>query len=145
MIILNSFHWICYLGFTAVTEHSWFTVKPAFNGHPCPPPPQKKCTLYRGGQSLKVFQSKLVFKLILPDIVWPLLTGGRYSEVNVNTVLTVSVNRLQLYFDWQVWIYLLTGLTFSVNRLQLYFDWHVWQSLLTGCNCILIARFDCIC
>jgi hypothetical protein len=49
----------------------------------------KKWLLYRGGWSLEVFQSKLVLELVWPDLVWPLLTGGRYSEVAVSTGLTV--------------------------------------------------------
>jgi hypothetical protein len=31
----------------------------------------------------------LVLKVAWPDLGWPLLTGGRYSEVAVNTGLTV--------------------------------------------------------
>jgi hypothetical protein len=50
----------------------------------------KKWPLYRGGQSLEVFQSKMFLKLIWPDIVRPLLTGGHYLEVTVYTGLTVS-------------------------------------------------------
>ncbi len=38
---------------------------------------------------MEVFQKKLVLKLVWPDFVWPLLTGGRYSEVAVSTGLTV--------------------------------------------------------
>jgi hypothetical protein len=34
------------------------------------------------------FQSKLVSKLAWPDLGWQLLTGGRCSEVAVNTGLT---------------------------------------------------------
>jgi hypothetical protein len=49
----------------------------------------KKWQLYRVGRSLQVFQSKLVLKVAWPDLGWPLLTGGRYSEVAVNTGLTV--------------------------------------------------------
>jgi hypothetical protein len=49
----------------------------------------KKWPLYRVGRSLQVFQSKLVLKVAWPDLGWPLLTGGRYSEVAVNTGLTV--------------------------------------------------------
>jgi hypothetical protein len=45
--------------------------------------------LYRGGCSVKGFQSKLELKLAWLDFVLPLLTGGRYSEVAVNTDLTV--------------------------------------------------------
>jgi hypothetical protein len=48
----------------------------------------KKWPLYRGGRSVEGFQSKLVSKLAWPDFVRPLLTGGRYSEVAVNTGLT---------------------------------------------------------
>ena len=40
---------------------------------------------------IKVFQSKLVSKLAWPDLAWPLLTGGRCSEVAVNTGLTLTV------------------------------------------------------
>jgi hypothetical protein len=47
--------------------------------------------LYRGGRSVEGFQSKLVSKLAWPDFVRPLLTGSRYSEVAVNTGLTVLV------------------------------------------------------
>ncbi len=32
-----------------------------------------------------------VLKLVWPDFVWPLLTGGHYSEVVVNTGLIVYV------------------------------------------------------
>ncbi len=42
----------------------------------------KKWPLYRGGRSVEGFQSKLV---------WPQLTGGHYSEVAVNTGLTVII------------------------------------------------------
>jgi hypothetical protein len=51
----------------------------------------KKWLLYRGGRSVEGFQSKLVSKLAWPDFVRPLLTGGRYSEVAVNTGLTVCL------------------------------------------------------
>ncbi len=50
---------------------------------------QKKRPFYRGGRSLEGFQLKLVLELVWPDLVWPLLTGGRYSEVAVSTGLTV--------------------------------------------------------
>ena len=40
----------------------------------------KKWPLYRVGRSLQVFQSKLVLKKAWPDLGWPLLTGGRYSD-----------------------------------------------------------------
>ncbi len=52
----------------------------------------KKWPLYRVGRSLQVFQSKLVLKVALRDLGWPLLTGGRYSEVAVNTGLTVETS-----------------------------------------------------
>jgi hypothetical protein len=48
-----------------------------------------KSVLYRGGRSLEVFQSKLVIKIVWPELGWSLLTGGSYSEVAVNTGLTV--------------------------------------------------------
>ncbi len=51
--------------------------------------PPKKWPFYTGGWCLEVFQSKLVFQLVWPDLVWPLLKGGRYSEVAANTGLTV--------------------------------------------------------
>jgi hypothetical protein len=51
--------------------------------------------LYRGGRPVEGFQSKLVSKLAWPDFVRQLLTGGRYSEVAVNTGLTV----LTFHFD----------------------------------------------
>jgi hypothetical protein len=54
----------------------------------------KKWRLYRDGRSVEGFQSKLVSKLAWPDFVRPLLTGGRYSEVAVNTGLTVFVKSL---------------------------------------------------
>jgi hypothetical protein len=56
----------------------------------------KKWPLYRVGWSLQVFQSKLLLKVAWPDLGWPLLTGGRYSEVAVNTGLTVFVKH-ELY------------------------------------------------
>ncbi len=49
----------------------------------------KKRPLYRGDRSLEGFQLKLVLKLVWPELVRPLLTGGRYSEVVVSTGLTV--------------------------------------------------------
>jgi hypothetical protein len=63
------------------------TVKPVYNNHPW-------WLLYRGGRSLDVFQSKLVFEL-----GWPLLTGGHYSEVAINTGLTVQLNSVVLNLD----------------------------------------------
>ena len=48
----------------------------------------KKCVV-QGGRSLEVFQSKLVIKIVWPELGWSLLTGGSYSEVAVNTGLTV--------------------------------------------------------
>ncbi len=65
------------------------TVKPTYNSHPGGP---KKWPLYRSGRSLEVFQSKLFLKLVWPDLFWPLLTDGHYSEVVVNTGLTVLSN-----------------------------------------------------
>jgi hypothetical protein len=53
---------------------------------------QKKWPLYRGGRSVEGFQSKLVSRLACPDFVRPLLTGGHYSEVVINTGLTVQSN-----------------------------------------------------
>ena len=53
----------------------------------------KKWLLYRRCRFLEVFQSKLVLKLVWPDLVWSLLTGGRYSEVVINTGLTVVYTR----------------------------------------------------
>jgi hypothetical protein len=51
--------------------------------------PQKsgRCTELAG--LYRFFQLKLVLKVAWPDLGWPLLTGGRYSEVAVNTGLTV--------------------------------------------------------
>ncbi len=49
----------------------------------------KKRPLYRGGRSLEGFQLKLVLELVWLGLVWPLLTGGRYSEVAISTGLTV--------------------------------------------------------
>ena len=51
----------------------------------------KKWPWYRVGLSLQVFQSKLVLKVAWPDLGWPLLTGGRYSEVAVSSGLTVYI------------------------------------------------------
>ncbi len=53
---------------------------------------QKKWPLIKSGRSVEGFQSKLVSKLARPDFVRPLMTGGRYSEVAVNTGLTVQSN-----------------------------------------------------
>ena len=52
----------------------------------------KKWPLFICGPSGEVSQSKLVSKLAWPDFVWPLFTGGHYSEVAVNTGLTVIIN-----------------------------------------------------
>ncbi len=57
----------------------------------------KKWPLYNVGRSLQVFQSKLVLKVAWPDLGWPLLTGGRYSEVAVNTGLTVCPIGIEEY------------------------------------------------
>jgi hypothetical protein len=51
----------------------------------------KKWSLFRVGRSLQVFQSKLVLKVAWPDLDWTLLTVGHYSEVAINTGLTVLV------------------------------------------------------
>jgi hypothetical protein len=39
----------------------------------------------------------LVLKLLGRDLEWPLLTGGRYSEVVVSTGLTVFKNTFKKY------------------------------------------------
>jgi hypothetical protein len=54
----------------------------------------KKWPLYRGGQSVEGFQSKLVSELAWPDFVWPLLTGSCCSEVAVNTGLTSHLKKI---------------------------------------------------
>jgi hypothetical protein len=53
--------------------------------------PQKsgRCTELAG--LYRFFQLKLVLKVAWPDLGWPLLTGGRYSEVAVITGLTVFI------------------------------------------------------
>ncbi len=75
----------------------------------------KKWSLYIGGRSVKVVQSKFVSKLawpdlVWPDLVWPLLTGGRCSEVAVNIGLTV------LWFiksDHKIWLITVTMISLS--------------------------------
>ena len=64
------------------------TVKPVYNGHPWDP--QKAAVVWRWqlfrGSSYKT-------RVLMWDIWgsgWPLLTGGRCSEVAVNTGLTVQ-------------------------------------------------------
>jgi hypothetical protein len=47
--------------------------------------------LYIDGRSLEGFKSKLILNLIWPGLDWPLLAGGRCSEVAVNTALTVAI------------------------------------------------------
>jgi hypothetical protein len=49
----------------------------------------KKWPLYTGDRSVEVFQWKLLCNLVKQALGRPLLTGGRYSEVVVNTGLTV--------------------------------------------------------
>jgi hypothetical protein len=64
-----------------------YTVKPVYNGATLGA--QKSGNLKEVLPPLEGFQSKLVFKLVQPDFAWLLLAGGRYSEVAVNTGLTV--------------------------------------------------------
>ncbi len=45
------------------------------------------------GTEVEVFQSNVLLKLVWPDLVWLLLTVGHYSEVAVNTGLTVLILR----------------------------------------------------
>jgi hypothetical protein len=49
----------------------------------------KKWPLFIDDRSEEVFQLKLQCNLVWPVLGWPLLTGGCYSEVVVNTGLTV--------------------------------------------------------
>jgi hypothetical protein len=57
-----------------------YTVKPVYNGHPWD---LKKVAVW------KRCLIKLRFKLAVLVSNWPLLTGGRYSQVVVNSGLTV--------------------------------------------------------
>ncbi len=66
------------------------TVKPVYNGHPWDPP---KMAIVGD------FQSKLLLKLVWLELFWWLLTGGRYSEVAVNTGLTVYEFVLQIWLN----------------------------------------------
>ncbi len=61
--------------------------KPVDNDHPRDPPKRGCCTLVVGLSF--VFHSKLLFHLVWPGLDWPLLTGGRCSEVVVKTGLIV--------------------------------------------------------
>jgi hypothetical protein len=70
----------------AVVQRFDSIVKPVYNDPPWVP--QKVAVAQK---SLEVLQSKLVLKSVWPDLVWPLLTGGRYSEVVVKTGLIVQV------------------------------------------------------
>ena len=63
------------------------TVKPVYNGHPWDP--QKAAVVYRGGRYSEVSPIKLQLVWDVWGSGWPLLTGGRCSEVAVNTGLTV--------------------------------------------------------
>ncbi len=62
------------------------TVKPVYNGHPWDP---KKVAVAQSWPVFTGFSIKIGIKVAWPDLGWPLLTGGRYSEVAVNTGLTV--------------------------------------------------------
>ncbi len=59
------------------------TVKPVNNGHPWD---LEKVAVW------KRCLIKLRFRLVVDDSNWPLLTGGRYSEVVIRTGLTVYHN-----------------------------------------------------
>jgi len=54
----------------------------------------KKWLLYKGGQFFEVFQSKLVLEFVWQNLVWPFLTGGRYSKVAISTGLTAILHYL---------------------------------------------------
>jgi hypothetical protein len=58
--------------------------------------------LYKGGRFLEGFQSKLLLNLILQALGWPLLAGGRCSEVAVNTVLTVHTKQFMQFLKIQL-------------------------------------------
>jgi hypothetical protein len=47
--------------------------------------------LFCRGSSIKNWHYKLVWR----DLVWPLLTGGHYSDVAVQTGLTVLINKIK--------------------------------------------------
>jgi hypothetical protein len=61
-------------------------VKPVYNGHPWD---LKIVVFVHRWPLFRGFQSKLLLNLIWPGLGWPLLAGGRSSEVAVNTGLTV--------------------------------------------------------
>ncbi len=61
-------------------------VKPVYNGHPWDP---QKGPLFRGGRYSEGTPIKLVWIWDVWGSGWPLLTGGRYSEVAVSTGLTL--------------------------------------------------------
>jgi hypothetical protein len=69
-----------------------YTVKPVYNGHPWDP---QKVAVVQSWPVFTGFSIKIGIKKAWPDLGWPLLTGGRYSEVAVNTGLTVD----QLYIS----------------------------------------------
>jgi hypothetical protein len=60
------------------------TVKPVYNGHPWD---LKKVAVW------KRCLIKLIFNMVVNVLNWPLLTGGCYSQVVVNSGLTLHQNR----------------------------------------------------
>ena len=83
------------------------TVKPVYNGHPWD---LKKAAVW---QRCLI---KLRFRLVVGDSNWPLLTGGRCSQVVVKSGLTVlcncqllnliNLNLLDLHLNWNINTYL---------------------------------------
>ncbi len=59
-----------------------FSVKPVYNGHPWN---LKKVAVW------KRCLIKLRFRLVINEINWPLLTGGRYSKVVIKSGVTVLI------------------------------------------------------
>ena len=79
------------------------TVNHVYNGHPWD---LKKVAVWNR------CLIKLRFRLVVDETIWPLLTGGRYSQVVVKTCLTVYffLNKRFKYFS----IYLKLKLIFEV-------------------------------
>jgi hypothetical protein len=119
------------------------TVKPVYNGHPWD---LKKVAI---GQRCLI---KLRFRLVVDDSNWPLLTGGRCSQVVVKSGLTVFFNlstiSTNVYNEVKINIILknippsekIKCFIFNCSIFQVYF---IWQNVKLS-NCSINLYTDAI-
>jgi hypothetical protein len=110
------------------------TVKHVYNGHPWD---LKKVAVWNR------CLIKLRFRLVVDETIWPLLTGGRYSQVVVKTCLTVYffLNKRFKYFL----IYLKLKLIFEVMSTRTVFHYLLVSTKTFGESKILRNHYFCFC